>query len=117
VRAEGHSDGAIVGVLGILFNWDALAGVILQQTQLSPREWERSRVCIVDEEGRLLADSDHENRQKGLELEYMSDYFKYDKTFKMDSYHGKETLIAYAKAPGYETYNTGWHSFIIQHIN
>ena len=114
VRAKGHANGEVLGVLGILFNWDALAGVILEQTQLTSEEWKRTRICIVDEDARTLADTQAGHGHKTLDLPDIKNYFKETKTFKSINYHGSETLVAYAKAPGYETYTTGWHSFIIQ---
>jgi hypothetical protein len=114
VRAQGHANGEVLGVLGILFNWDALAGVILEQTQLTSEEWKRTRICIVDDDARILADTQSGHGHKVLDLPDIKNFFKESKIFKSINYHGNETLIAYAKAPGYETYTTGWHSFIIQ---
>ena len=60
VRSDGRADGTPLGVLAIVFRWDALAQTIVERTPLSPAEWERSRVCIVDSRGKLLADSARE---------------------------------------------------------
>ena len=114
VRSKGHANGEILGVLGILFNWDALAGVILEQTQLTSEEWKRTRICIVDDDARILADTQSGSGHKMLDLPDIKNFFKETKIFRTVNYHGTDTLIAYAKAPGYETYTTGWHSFIIQ---
>ena len=57
VRQDGRVTGRPLGVLGIVFRWDALAQTIVERTPLSEAEWRRSRVCIVDGQGLLLADT------------------------------------------------------------
>ena len=42
--------------------------------------------------------------------------FTRKKGFFVTHYQGRECCIGYAKAPGFETYTTGWYSLIIQPI-
>ena len=42
----------------------------------------------------------------------MSD--KEKKKFFVQNVFGKDCLLGFAKSPGYETYKTGWNSFVIQ---
>ena len=72
VRENGDANGAIIGVLGIVFNWDGLAQTIVQNTPLAADEKASTHVMIVDEEGLLLADSS--NRQ--LSNRYRARYFR-----------------------------------------
>ncbi|WP_235426717.1 methyl-accepting chemotaxis protein [Xanthomonas cerealis] len=57
VRDGGRVDGRVLGVLGIVFRWNALAQTAVQRTPLSEQEWGISRVCIVDPHGQVQADS------------------------------------------------------------
>ena len=113
VRTRGETNGAALGVLGVLFKWDDLAQNIVKSTALSPAEWERSRVCIVDDRGFVLADSNDQQLVETLELNpkrTLNDA----KGYATENVRGEDTLIAHAKAPGYEGYTTGWHSLILQ---
>ncbi|TVQ67126.1 MAG: chemotaxis protein, partial [Balneolaceae bacterium] len=58
VRAGGEMNGKIIGVLGILFNWDSLAQTIVKRTAITKDEWKYTRAMIVDDNGRILADTD-----------------------------------------------------------
>ncbi len=111
--ANGDNDGRSIGVLGIVFNWESLTRTIIDGTPLSPDERRTGQVCIVDDDGRLLADS------RGLELAGTIDFperrtlFLQDKNFLITDYENRSCCIAHARSPGYETYSTGWHSLII----
>ncbi|MBD5781890.1 chemotaxis protein [Pelagicoccus sp. NFK12] len=113
VREGGESTGRPLGVLGILFNWDELAQVIVERTPLPQEEWSRSRVCIVDQSGKVLADTKNSNGNETLDTEITS-LFSEERNYSMINTSGKASVVAHAAAPGYETYSTGWHSIIIQ---
>jgi hypothetical protein len=114
VRRNGKSDGELIGVLGILFNWDALAQTIVHHTTLSPSEKEYSRVCIVDSSGNILADTKNAILKERLNISHLETLINQGKGFVITEHHGIPTIFAVANAPGYETYSTGWHSLIIQ---
>ncbi|NJN36326.1 MAG: hypothetical protein HC794_03785, partial [Nitrospiraceae bacterium] len=57
VRERGEAHGRVIGVLGILFNWDSLAQTIVKNTPLTEDEKKRTRCCIVDDAGLILADA------------------------------------------------------------
>lgn len=116
VREGGDAHGKPLGVLGILFNWDALAQTIVERTPLPPHEQSLSRVCIVDEKLNVLADS-HGKQLKGrLQLRHPEKVMAIPHGFIFDQIEGSPAIIAHAKAPGYETYSTGWHSLILQKL-
>src|SRR5690606_14515051 len=46
-----------LGVLGILFKWRALGQTVVEQIPLSEAERVRTRACLVDAQGRILADT------------------------------------------------------------
>ena len=57
-----------------MFRWDALAQTIVTRTPLSDAEWPRSRVCIVDDAGRILADSSPHLDQLVFEFDGRDDF-------------------------------------------
>ncbi len=55
VRRAGQASEQPIGVLGILFNWDALAQVIVRNCPLDPIQKATAQVWIADQDGRVLA--------------------------------------------------------------
>lgn len=114
VREGGRIDGRVLGVLGIVFRWDALAQTIVQRTPLSEQEWSRSRVCIVDDAGRVLADSAGRMLHETLDFPGREALQQQPRAAQLVDIGGRPHCIAHAASPGYETYRTGWHSLILQ---
>lgn len=109
VRAGGKVDGEVLGALGVFFDWEEQARIIVQdEPNLSEEEWKRSRVMLLDQHLRIIAASDgkdllssfalqHNNQQKGY-------YFSHTKD-----------LVAYSKTLGYQEYDgLGWYGVIVQ---
>jgi hypothetical protein len=117
VRQEGHANGKMIGVLGIIFNWEALAQTIMKAVPLAAAEKANSRACIVDSTGRVLADSFEKHLVDAIDVSAVPDAFARAKGFFVTNYQGRECCIGFAKAPGFETYTTGWYSLIIQPID
>jgi hypothetical protein len=117
VRQEGQATGKMIGVLGIVFNWEALAQTIMTSVPLAAAEKAATRACIIDSEGRVLADSFEKHLIDSLDISAIPDVFTRKKGFFVTQYQGHECCIGYAKAPGFETYTTGWYSVIIQPIS
>lgn len=115
VREQGDAQGAVIGVLGIVFNWDALAQTIVHNTPLAADEKAITRVMIVDDEGMILADSN--NRQlcdtlpRNVFSLLLSAKTKAFTTVELDCHKYR---VGYAFSPGFETYSTGWHSILLQ---
>jgi len=116
VREQGNAQGKLVGVIGIVFNWEALGQTIVCNTLISETEKARTRVCIVDAKGLVLADTAGHTGRETLDLPRQSDLFDTKKSHLVVQYRGEPTLIAHAFSPGFETYATGWHSLIIQKL-
>lgn len=116
VRENGAANGKILGALGIVFRYEDLAQDIVKNVPFSAEEKAKSRVCIVDGHGRVLADSDDRILEDTIEFSTRDQLLELEKGFVMGQYKGAECCIAHAKAPGYETYTTGWHSLIIQRL-
>jgi hypothetical protein len=111
VRKEGQVDGKIVGVLGVVFDWEHQSQIIVQkEASISEGEWKRTRVMLLDKEQRIIAASDnhgilepfalnHQGRQRGYYV------------------NGNSEVIAYAKTIGYQEYDgLGWYGVIVQKL-
>ena len=116
VRENGNAREKLIGVIGIVFNWEALGQTIVRNTLISDAEKSRTRVCIVDARGTVLADTAGQIGRETLELPQQTDLFASKKSHVVAQYKGEPTLIAHAFSPGFETYATGWHSLIIQKL-
>ena len=117
VRENGDAQGRLIGVLGIVFNWEALGQTIVCNTLISDKEKASTRVCIVDAKGLVLADSAKRILEETLALPEQSALFATKKHHLVAKYRGEATIFAHAFSPGFETYATGWHSLIIQKLN
>jgi hypothetical protein len=117
VRRGGESSGAPIGVLGILFNWRGLAQTVVDRTPLTVEERSHSRVAILSEEGMVLADSQGPPLSGILSFQDREKVWDNDKCFQeSEDEAGRKILVAHAKAPGFETYSTLWHSVILQQV-
>lgn len=116
VREGGSSTGRLLGVLGILFNWEDFAQQIVNSTPLSESERATTRCCICDSQGNLVADSWGKQLDESLRLPEQAMIFAKKKSHQMAKVDGKNQCIAHAQAPGFETYSTGWHAVILQAI-
>ncbi|MCA9237065.1 MAG: hypothetical protein KDA44_16440 [Planctomycetales bacterium] len=114
VREAGRSDGRLLGALGIVFNWEALAQTILKQAPIDENQRAATRCAIIDETGALLADSFGKQLQGKVTLPNLADILSEKKNYVTCQVDGKRCRVGHAQAPGFETYSTGWHSIIIQ---
>ena len=112
VRKEGKIDGKIVGVLGVIFDWEDQAKTIVQrEPSLSEDEWKRSRVILLDHNMRIIAASDN----NGILLPFVLEHKNQHKGHYFNDYH---ELIAFAKTLGYQEYDgLGWYAAIVQNLN
>lgn len=117
VRENGNPNGKIIGILGTVFNWENLAQKIIHDVALNDVEKTNSRVCIVDNDGLVLADSDERILDDTIDFVGKNELFCKKKSFVISEYKGNKCCIAHALSPGYETYSTGWHSLIIQKLD
>lgn len=116
VRQDGNANGKLLGVLGIVFNWEALAQTIMTNAPIAEEERAATRCVITDGDGTLLADSWGKQLQETLGLPEMHAILSERKNFTTGDYRGRKCCVAHAQAPGFETYSTGWHSLVIQPV-
>lgn len=114
VREGGLANGKLIGVLGIIFNWEGLAQTIMKAVPLAAAEKTNTRACVIDSSGRVLADSFEKHLVDTIDVSAVPDVFARSKGFFTTHYLGRECCIGFAKAPGFETYSTGWYSVLIQ---
>ena len=116
-----HEDGDInkrcVGVLAAVFNWDGLATRIMNDTPLNEDEKGRTRVCIVDYDGTVLADTQNRILSDKISFPKMNELFQEKKSFRVIKQKGERQLICHGLSTGYETYSSGWHSLILTNLN
>jgi hypothetical protein len=102
--------------LAAFFRWEELAQKIVKQVHLNNDEKLKTRICIVDNDGLVLADSKDLVLDDKIEFLGRNALFEKKKDFVIADYRGDKCCIAHAYSPGYETYASGWHSLIIQKI-
>jgi hypothetical protein len=114
VRERGIASGKLIGVLGIVFNWEALAQTIMKSVPLTAAEKKLTRCCVVDAKGNILADSRERHLSDAIEVTTFEPVFSQKKSYFVTQYEGNACCVSHARAPGFETYSTGWFSLIIQ---
>jgi hypothetical protein len=109
VRKEGKINGKIVGVLGVVFDWEAQSKTIVQtEPSLSEDEWKRIRVLLLDQNMRIIAASDNNE----ILLPFM---LEHDGQQKGHYFNNDHEMIAFAKTLGYQEYDGhGWYAAVVQ---
>ena len=105
IRKNGATDGEVLGVLGIFFDWEPQARDIVQGVALSSEEKKGTRVMLVNSKRQVIATSD-----KPCQL---TEKYEFNPTEKQGYYFDGNRMISYALTPGYETYRgLGWYGCI-----
>jgi len=109
VRHGGEARGAVIGALGIFFDWAPQAAGVVRGVRLDADEQSRTRCMILDSQYRVLASSDG----SGIGTDR---YPLQPGTDKVGYYTGEGgRVVGYALTPGYETYKgLGWYGVIEQ---
>jgi hypothetical protein len=98
VRQDGASDGKVVGVLAVFFDWAKQASTVVNSVRLTAGERERTRCMILDASGQVIASSATASREN----------MRFDpppNTADIGTYRtARGSLVGYALTPGYETY-------------
>ncbi len=109
VREGGESNGRVIGVLGVFFDWKPQSDAIVRGLRLTVEEKELTRALIVDRSGMVIAASDGAGvlaERLGLRTEGKTQGHYLD---------SDGTVTGYALTPGYETYQgLGWYGVIVQ---
>jgi len=110
VRAGGDADAAVIGVLGIFFDWHPQAMSVINGVRLDPDERSRSRCLLVDAKHLIIAASN--------EVGVLTEILPLQTGGKKLGYYYDDrsgNQIGFALTPGYETYDgMGWYGVIVQ---
>lgn len=112
----GNASAEMLGVLGVVFNWDGLAQKIVHETPIEESKKATTRTCIVDDSGNVLADSRDQILVTAIDFPERSTLFATKKSSLQTAIGSTRALVAHAQSPGFETYRTGWHSLIIEEL-
>jgi hypothetical protein len=108
IRKGGETDGAVLGALGIFFDWAPQADAVVRGVSLSQDERAASRVMLVDASHLIIAASDG---QGVLAETYPLKTRGQERGYYLDD--GR--LVSFARTPGYETYRgLGWYG-VVEH--
>jgi hypothetical protein len=116
VRRGGEERGEPVGVLGVVFRWDALGQTIVENAAIPPEDASRTRVLILDADGLVLAASDgHRDGERLPVGPWLASNLspRFHLVVPLD---GSPHLVALARSQGYETYATGWIGALLQEL-
>jgi hypothetical protein len=116
VHQNGDTSQPVIGILASVFNWTCLAQTIINQTSINQVDKSRTRICIVDKDGKVFADSLNLILEDTIEFEGREQMFTEKNNFGIYKFNGNDCLIGHAQSPGFEGYSTGWHSLILQEI-
>lgn len=109
VRRGGEVHGETLGVIGVFFDWPEQSKTIVRsEPTLSPEEWQRSRVLLLDNKNRVIASSDNEGLLQPFHLENQG---KTKGTYKDSA----GNTVAFARTIGYQEFSgLGWTGVIVQ---
>jgi len=109
VRKGGRVDGTIIGVLGVVFDWETQSQTIVQkEASISEASWKRTRVMLLDKDLRIIAASDKQGLLQPFPLNHQGRQRGY-------SVNGAHDVIAYARTIGYQEYDgLGWYGVIVR---
>lgn len=109
IRRGGETNGELLGVLGIFFDWQPQAQAVVEGVRLEPEEQALTRALLVDSSGRVIAASDG----RGTLTETFSLRHGGQKSGSYTDPAGN--LIGFALTPGYETYRgLGWYGVLVR---
>ena len=111
VRKGGNTNGRIIGVLGVVFDWEEQSRTIVQkEPAISEASWRRTRVMLLDNRLRVIAASDHQGLLVPFTLQHQGRQ-------RGHYVNDKDEVIAYAKSLGYQEYDgLGWYAVIVQKL-
>ena len=116
IHENGDTSQRPIGILASVFNWESLSKKIIDETPLNDDEKDTTRVCIIDDENRILADTYGKFLEK-ISFPQMDELFNQKKSFNVFKQKGEKTLVCHGGSPGYESFSSGWHSVIFRTLN
>lgn len=110
IREGGKNDGALLGTLGVYFDWEEQGRAIVEkEANLPPQLADRTVVMLLDGDLRVIASSDPALRFTRFPLENNAN------ATRGSYYDLKGNIVAFAKTFGYEDYDgLGWYGVVVQ---
>ncbi len=87
---------------------------MVEQIPLADAERSRTRACLVDERGRILADTMPQLAAITLDFPERAAMFRGKRGVVATQVGGRSVLVCHAASPGFETYRTGWHALLLR---
>ena len=109
VRAGGKADGALLGTLGVYFDWEEQGATIVETEAALPENVKaKTTVMLLDGNSRVIASTNPELMFTTYRLESGGQ--------TRGSYYDRSgNIVCYAKTLGYEEYDgLGWHGVVVQ---
>jgi hypothetical protein len=112
VRAGGETEGERLGVLGVVFDWEAQAKVIVvDEPSLTQVEWKSCRVLLLDRDLRIIGDSGGRPSLEKFPL-------KVGRETSGTYFDSRGNSISYAMTLGYQEFDgLGWYGVVIRQAN
>ncbi|MEO8686280.1 MAG: chemotaxis protein, partial [Devosia sp.] len=109
VRAGGKSDGAVLGMLGVYFDWQEQGNsVVEKEAALPPKIKDKTEVMLLDGKGRVIASSRAGSRFTQFDL-------RHGEEARGSYYDSSGNIVAFARTLGYQEYDgLGWYGVILQ---
>jgi len=109
VRSQGRADGAVLGTLGVYFDWQAQGRSIVEtEAALPPKIAERTEVMLLDARNRMIATTSSAHRFASFDL-------RHEGRARGSYYDGNGNIVAFAKTLGYQEYDgLGWWGVVVQ---
>jgi hypothetical protein len=117
VRAGGHARGKLLGVFGVLFNWDGLGLEMLHQAEATLAQETENQVAafLCRPDGTVVSPVNTEGRAKKIALPALDEISP--DGFKEQKERGKSiSLTGTAVSRGFKTYKTGWIAVITESV-
>jgi hypothetical protein len=117
VRKGGEVHGDPVGVLGIVFDWEALGSVVADRAAetLSTETDRAVTVALAYDDGSVIASSNRDLVGTQLELTDWDKWASRKAGFVDSAGPDKTTVLAgFAVSAGFETYKTGWYAIAME---
>lgn len=112
IHRDGKKSNEVMGILGIVFDWERFIKTIFDQTPLRENELNSTKLIILDSDRKKLSEN---TIQKNFAFgNYLESSFDKKKCFKIIPIDDSEAILAHSKSAGYEGFSTGWHSIILQ---
>jgi hypothetical protein len=109
VRANGATDGELLGTLGVYFDWQEQGATIVETEAALPEAVKaKTRIMLLDGEKRVIASTD-----PALMFEFFP--LETDGQARGAYYDLRGNIVAFAKTLGYEDYDgLGWYGVVVQ---